>query len=126
MVISPTLDFNRAISSSRSSRSRSFRGCSRACQRTLAPLGQPGDRDIRLPRHQFQRLAAQQSRDNRHLALNRKALGAIPVDARRGAHASFGGGLLRPFELAPVIIRYGLTNGISLLLKWLSCNKAKS
>ena len=38
-----------------------FQGCSRACQRTLAPLGQPGDRDIRLPRYQFQRLAAQQS-----------------------------------------------------------------
>src|ERR1700687_2409833 len=33
-----------------------FQGCSRACERTLAPLGQPGDRDIRLPRHQFQRL----------------------------------------------------------------------
>jgi hypothetical protein len=31
---------------------------------TLAPLGQPADRDIRLPRHQFQWLA-QQSRDNR-------------------------------------------------------------
>jgi hypothetical protein len=48
---------------------------------------------IRLPRHQFQRLAAQQPRDNRHLALNRKALGAIPVDARRGAYASFGGAM---------------------------------
>jgi hypothetical protein len=33
-------------------------------------------------------LAAQQSRDNRHLALNRKPLGAIPVDARRGAPTS--------------------------------------
>jgi hypothetical protein len=83
-----------------------FQGRSRACERTLAPLGQPGDRDIRLPRHQFQRLAAQQSRDNRHLALNRKALGAIPVDARRGAHASFGGALRRPFGLAPFIIRH--------------------
>jgi hypothetical protein len=47
-----------------------FQSCSRALERTLAPLGQPGDRDIRLPRHQFQRLAAQQSRNNRHLALN--------------------------------------------------------
>jgi hypothetical protein len=46
-----------------------------ACKR--APLGQLGDRDNRLSGHQFQRLAAQQSRDNRHLALNRKALGAI-------------------------------------------------
>src|SRR5271169_5206794 len=81
-------------------------GCSRACERTLAPLGQPGDRDIRLPRHQFQRLAAQQSRDNRHLALNRKALGDIPVDARRGAYASLGEALRRPFGLAPVIIRH--------------------
>src|SRR5580704_13293790 len=26
-----------------------FQGCSRACERTLAPLGQPGDRDICLP-----------------------------------------------------------------------------
>jgi hypothetical protein len=25
-----------------------FQGCSRACERTLAPLGQPGDRDIGL------------------------------------------------------------------------------
>jgi hypothetical protein len=43
--------FGRAVSSGRSiarSRTRS-----------------PGDRDIRLPRHQFQWLAAQQSRDNR-------------------------------------------------------------
>jgi hypothetical protein len=62
-----------------------FQSCSRASERTLAPLGQPGDRDIRLPGHQFQRLAAQQPGDNRHLALNGKALGAIPVDARRGA-----------------------------------------
>src|ERR1700720_680152 len=54
MVISPTLDFSRAISSSRFA---FFQGCSRACERTLAPLDQPGDRDIRLPRHQFQRLA---------------------------------------------------------------------
>src|SRR5271156_2604472 len=103
MVISPTLDFSRAISSSRSSRSRSFSAVA-APASALAPLGQPGDRDIRLPRHQFQRLAAQQSRDNRHLALNRKALGAIPVDARRGAYVSFGGALRRPFGLAPVII----------------------
>jgi hypothetical protein len=35
---------------SRSSRSRSFRGCSRARERTLAPLGQLGNRDICLPR----------------------------------------------------------------------------
>ena len=38
--------------------------------------------------------------------LNRKALGAIPVDARRGAHASLGGALRRPYGLAPVIIRH--------------------
>jgi hypothetical protein len=53
-----------------------------------------------------QRLAAQQSRHNRHLALNTKALGDIPVDARRGAYASPGGALRRPFGLAPVIIRH--------------------
>jgi hypothetical protein len=47
-----------------------------------------------------------QSRDNRHLALNRKTLRAIPVNARRGACASFGGALRRPFGLAPVIIRH--------------------
>jgi hypothetical protein len=27
-----------------------FQGGSRACERTLAPLAEPGDRDIRLPR----------------------------------------------------------------------------
>jgi hypothetical protein len=63
-------------------------------------------KSTRLPRHQFQRRAAQQSRDNRHLALNRKTLGAIPVDARMGAYASFGGALRHPFGLAPVIIRH--------------------
>jgi hypothetical protein len=83
-----------------------FQGCSRAGQRTLAPLAQPGDRDIRLPRHQFQLLAAQQSRHNRHLALNGKTLGAIPINARCGACANFGGALRRPFGRAPVIIRH--------------------
>jgi hypothetical protein len=33
-----------------------------------------------LPGHQVQRLAAQQSRDDRDLALNGKALRTIPVD----------------------------------------------
>jgi hypothetical protein len=37
-----------------------------------------------------QRLAVQQSRDDRQIALNRKALRTIPVDAQRGAYASFG------------------------------------
>src|SRR5271156_389790 len=37
---------------------------------------------------------------------SQKAPGAIPVDARRGASASFGGALRRPFGLAPVIIRH--------------------
>jgi hypothetical protein len=43
---------------------------------------------------------------NRHLALNGKTLRAIPVNARRGACASFGGALRPPFGLAPVIIRH--------------------
>jgi len=63
-----------------------FQGRSRTCKRAIAPLGQLADRDIRLPGHQIQRVAAQQSRDDRHLALNRKALRTIPVDARRGAY----------------------------------------
>jgi hypothetical protein len=37
---------------------------------------------------------------------NGKALGAIPVDARRDAYAGFGEALRRPFGLAPVIIRH--------------------
>jgi hypothetical protein len=106
MVISPTLDFSRAISSSRSSRSRSFRAVAAPASARSRQLGQPGDRDIRLPGHQFQRLAAQQSGDNRHLALNGKTLGAIPINARWGAGANFGGALRRPFGLAPVIIRH--------------------
>jgi hypothetical protein len=61
-----------------------FQGRSRACKRTIAPLGQPGDGDIRLPGHQVQRLTAQQSRDDRHLALNGKTLWPVPVHARRG------------------------------------------
>ena len=58
-----------------------FQCGSRACERTLASPAEPRDRDIRLPRYQFQRLAPQQPGDNRHLALNGKTLGAIPVDA---------------------------------------------
>ena len=50
-----------------------FQGCRRTCERTLAPLAEPGDRDIRLPRHQFQRLAAQQSGDNRRLIADRSS-----------------------------------------------------
>jgi hypothetical protein len=57
-----------------------------------------------LSGHQIQRLAAQQSRDDRHLALNGKALRTFPVDARRGAFASFGGALRHPFGLEPIII----------------------
>ena len=49
---------------------------------------------------------AQADRDEGHLALNGKALRTIPVDARRGAYASFGGALRRPFGLAPFIIRH--------------------
>jgi hypothetical protein len=40
--------------------------------------------------HQIQRPAAQRSRDDRHLTLNRKTLRPVPIDARRGAFASFG------------------------------------
>ena len=58
-----------------------FQGRSRPRKSTIAPIGQPSDGDIRLPGHQIQRLTAQQSRDNRHLALNGKALRTIPVDA---------------------------------------------
>ena len=58
-----------------------------------------------MPGHQVQRLAAQQSRDDRDLALNGKALRTIPVDARRGTYASFGGALRRPFGRAPFITR---------------------
>ena len=59
----------------------------------------------------IQRLAAQQSRDDRHLALNRKALRTIPVDARKGAYASFGGALRRPFGLEPFINRHLYNSG---------------
>jgi hypothetical protein len=59
-----------------------------------------------LPGYQVQRLTAQQARNDRQLALNGKTLWAIPVDARRGACASFGRALRRPFGLAPFIIRH--------------------
>jgi hypothetical protein len=52
-----------------------FQGCSRACKRAIAPLGQPGDRDIRLPGYQVQRLTAQQSRNDRHFAERKTASG---------------------------------------------------
>jgi len=78
-----------------------FQGCSRTCKRAIAPLGQPGDRDIRLPGYQVQRLTAQQSRNDRQLALNGKTLGAIPVDARRDAYASLGERSGAPSGLRP-------------------------
>jgi hypothetical protein len=45
---------------------------------TLTPLAERNDRDIRRPRNQLQRLAAQQPTNQRQLALNGKTLGAIP------------------------------------------------
>jgi hypothetical protein len=78
--------------------------CSR--KRAVAPLGQLGDRNIRLPGHQFQRLAAQQPRHDRQLAPDGKTLRPSLIDARRGACASFRGALRRPFGLVPVIIRH--------------------
>jgi hypothetical protein len=41
-------------------------------KRAIAPLGQPSDRDIRLPGYQVLRITAQQSRNDRQLALNGK------------------------------------------------------
>ena len=73
-----------------------FQGCSRACKRAIAQLGQPSDREISLPGYQVQRLTAQQSRNDRQLTLNGKTLPAIPVDARTDACASFGRALRRP------------------------------
>jgi hypothetical protein len=92
MVISRTLDFSRPISSSPSSRSRAFKA--------VADL-QARDRATRLAErwrhsfagHQVQRLAAQESRDDRDLALT------IPADARRGTYVSFGGAA-RPRSLS--------------------------
>jgi hypothetical protein len=49
----------------------------------------------------FQPFPVPTSRDNRHLALNGKTLRAIPVNARRGACASFGATLRRPSGLRP-------------------------
>jgi hypothetical protein len=83
-----------------------FQGRSRACKRAIALLRQPGDGDIHLSGHQIQRLAAQQSRYYRHLALNGKTLRTFPVDARRGAFASFRGALRPPFGLEPIIFRH--------------------
>jgi hypothetical protein len=37
--------------------------------------------------------------------ITRETLRAIPVNARRGACASFGGALRRPFGIVPVIPR---------------------
>ena len=73
MVISPTLDCSRAISSSRSSLLRAFlQGLERrAGQRSIPPFGQLGHRErIRFPGDDIQRFATQQTRHHRHLALD--------------------------------------------------------
>jgi hypothetical protein len=64
-----------------------------------------------------QRLAAQQSRDDRHLALNGKALRTIVIAARKGASAGFGGALRHPFGLEPfIILRFNLPQpGVSII-----------
>jgi hypothetical protein len=51
-------------------------------------------------------ITAQQSCDDRHLALNGKALCNLTIDARSGAFASFAGALRRPVRLAPFNIRH--------------------
>ncbi len=61
-----------------------FQGCCCSRKRAVAPFGQLGDGDIRLPGHQFQRLAAQQPRHDRQLTPNGKTLRPIPFNARRG------------------------------------------
>jgi hypothetical protein len=80
----------------------------------IREVGQDGKADVvldkaqrllRLAGHQFQWFAAQQSRDNRHLALNGKTLRAISVKRPQGRLRRFGGALRRRFGLAPVIIR---------------------
>ena len=105
----PPLDFvaSRAISSSRScALASSFKA-------VAAPTSAQSRHSVSLAMEtlvsrstQVQRLAAQQSRDDRDLALNGKALRTIPLDARRGTYASFGGALRRPFGLAPFITRH--------------------
>ena len=99
MVISPTLDCSRAISSSRSSRSRSFRADAAPGQRSIPPFGQLGHRDIRFPGDDIQRFATQQTRHHRHLALDGIALRSC-IDARGGARASYGGALRSPLGLS--------------------------
>jgi hypothetical protein len=98
------LDFSRTISSSRSSRSRSFKAVAAPASARSRHSVNLATETFHLSGHQIQRLAAQQSRDDRHLALNGKALRTFPVDARRGAFASFGGALRHPFGLEPIII----------------------
>ena len=68
-----------------------FQSCCCSRKRAVAPFGQLGDGDIRLPGHQFQRLAAQQPRHDRQLMPNGKTLRPIPFSVRRGACTSFGG-----------------------------------
>jgi hypothetical protein len=60
-----------------------------------------GYRDIRLPGHQFQRLAAQQSRHDRHLSLNGKALRAIPINAEGAPAPALGERSGAPSGLLP-------------------------
>ena len=105
MVISPTLDFSRAISSSRSSRSRSFRA-------DATPASARSRHSVSLATETFasratasNAFATQQTRHHRHLALDRIALRSC-IDARGGACASYGGALRRPLGLQPCTNRH--------------------
>src|SRR5207342_3031512 len=86
MVISPTLDFSRAISSSRSSRSRSFKA-------VAAPASARSRHSVSLATETFVCRATRSSGSPRNSRATIAILRTIPVDARRGAYASFGGAL---------------------------------
>ena len=58
IVISPTLTFRQAISSSRSSRSRSFRAGQGSGHDPIQLSRQPGHGNVQLPRHRLQALHA--------------------------------------------------------------------
>src|ERR1039458_7515608 len=87
-----------------------LQGRRRAGERSVPPFGQFGHGDIRFTSDQIQRLAAQQARHHRHLALNRITFRSC-IDARRGASASYLGALRRPLGLAPFIDRHLKTSG---------------
>ena len=112
MVISPTLDCSRAISSSAIVALAFLPGLTpRRRALSIPPFGQLGHRDIRFPGDDIQRFATQQTRHHRHLALDQTLALRSCIDARGAPAPAMGERSSFPSGFSPVSIVIFETSG---------------